>query len=137
MYLSGITRRGGVLLSWIFTFVSFLKTKKYHKSKLIRTYSDLNIFWYKNYSCHVTGVTCWVSHAICRMSVTRYTSLMPTATAIDPPPANSPSLHSRILILQKWGSKISLALSEQKLQFLRTMSFHFPKNFPKNFFVCN
>ena len=42
--------------------------------------------------CQVTGVRCQVSPVTCHKSLT------PTATAMDPPPANSPTMHSRILL---------------------------------------
>ena len=43
--------------------------------------------------CHVLCVTCCMSPVTCHMSLTQ------TATATDPPPANSPSMHSRMLLL--------------------------------------
>ena len=43
--------------------------------------------------CHMSGVMCRVSRVTCCMSLT------PTATATDPTSANSPSLHSRMLLL--------------------------------------
>ena len=56
-----------------------------------------NIYIKKNYQvlyvrCHVSCVTCRVS------PVTFHMSLTPTATATDPPPANSPKMHSRMLL---------------------------------------
>ena len=42
------------------------------------------------------GVTFQVSHVMCHMlHVTCHMSIAATATATDPPPANSPTLHSR------------------------------------------
>ena len=43
--------------------------------------------------CQVSGVTCCMSPVTCHMSLT------PTSTARDPPPANSPSMHSRMFLL--------------------------------------
>ena len=43
--------------------------------------------------CEVSGARCQVSHVKCHMSLT------PTATATDPPPANSPTRHIRMLLL--------------------------------------
>ena len=41
-------------------------------------------------------VTCHLSRVICHQSpVTCHLSLTPTAAATDPPPANSPTMHSR------------------------------------------
>ena len=46
--------------------------------------------------CHVSGVKCHVSCATCRVSyVTCHLSLTPTAKATDPPPAISPTMHSK------------------------------------------
>ena len=41
--------------------------------------------------CHVSGVKCHVSTVTCHLSPT------PTATSTDPPPANSPIMHSRLV----------------------------------------
>ena len=41
--------------------------------------------------CHVSCVTCCVSPVTCHMS------LMPTATFTDPPPANFPNIHIRLV----------------------------------------
>ena len=43
--------------------------------------------------CHVSGIRCHVSGVTCNMSLT------PTAIAADPPPTNSPTMHSRMLLL--------------------------------------
>ena len=48
--------------------------------------------------CHVSSVTCHMSYVICQMShFTCHMSLTPTATAMDPPLANSPTMHCRIV----------------------------------------
>ena len=55
--------------------------------------------------CHVSGVTCHTSHVMCHVScvtcrvspVTCHLSLLLTATATDPPPANSSIMHSRLV----------------------------------------
>ena len=45
--------------------------------------------------CHVSYVTCHISHfTICVSRVTCHMSQTPTATAMDHPPANSPTIHS-------------------------------------------
>ena len=50
------------------------------------------------FTCQVSGVMCPVSHVTCCMlRVTCHLSLTPTATAIDPPPANSTIMHSRLV----------------------------------------
>ena len=48
--------------------------------------------------CHVSRITCHVSCVMLLVShVTCHLSLTPTATATDPPPANSPIMHSRLV----------------------------------------
>ena len=48
--------------------------------------------------CHVSHLTWHVSCVACHLSpVTCQMSLTPTATTMDPIPANSPSLHSRMV----------------------------------------
>ena len=41
--------------------------------------------------CHVSCVMCCMSCVTCQLSPT------PTATATDPPPSNSPTMHSRLV----------------------------------------
>ena len=41
--------------------------------------------------CHVSCVTCHLSYVTCHISIT------PTVTAMDPPPANSPTMHIRMV----------------------------------------
>ena len=41
--------------------------------------------------CHVSYITFHVSCVACHLSIT------PTASATDPPPANSPNMHSRLV----------------------------------------
>ena len=45
----------------------------------------------KKIICHMSGVACCVLRVTCHLSIT------PTATATDPPPANSPIMHSRLV----------------------------------------
>ena len=48
--------------------------------------------------CHVSCVMCHVSYVACRVSsVTCHLSQTQTATATDPPPANSPFVQSRLV----------------------------------------
>ena len=47
-------------------------------------------------TCHVWGVTCHVSHVTGHMSPVTF-PLSPTATATDPPLANSPTMQSRLV----------------------------------------
>ena len=48
--------------------------------------------------CHMSRVLCHISHVACRVSrVTWHLSLTPTATARDPPFANSPTMHRRLV----------------------------------------
>ena len=45
----------------------------------------------------MSTIRCHVSHVMCHMSrVTYYLSITPTATATDPPPANSTIMHSSL-----------------------------------------
>ena len=54
---------------------------------------------------HLSCVTCHVSHVMCHMSCVTYhvshvmcnMSLTPTATAMDPPHGNSPTVQSRMV----------------------------------------
>ena len=46
-------------------------------------------------TCHVSCVTCHMSHIPCHLSP--FTILTPTATTTDPPPANSPAMHNRLV----------------------------------------
>ena len=63
---------------------------------------------------HVPGVMCRVSRAMCHVSrvvchlspVTCHLSLTPTATDTDPPPANSPIMHSRLVAKTQKTKKI-------------------------------
>ena len=63
-------------------------------------------------TCHMSYFTCHMSHVICHMSsvmcnvssvtchlsrVTCHISPTPTATATDPPLANYPTIHSRLV----------------------------------------
>ena len=49
-------------------------------------------------TCLVSYVTCHMSHVKCHVSrVACHLSLTPTATATDPPPANSPIMYSRLV----------------------------------------
>ena len=48
--------------------------------------------------CQVSNVRCHMSNVMCHVSpVTCHMSLRPTATATDPPTANSPTIHSRLV----------------------------------------
>ena len=48
--------------------------------------------------CHVSRVRCHLSHVTPPLSpVTSHLSLPPTATATDPPPDNSTTMHSRLV----------------------------------------
>ena len=50
--------------------------------------------------CQVSGVLCHVAGARCHVShVTVHIALAPTATATDHQPADSPNMHSRMLLL--------------------------------------
>ena len=51
--------------------------------------------------CHVSGVT---YHGLC---VTCHLSLTPTAKATDPPPANSPIMHSGLICKDQKPKKMS------------------------------
>ena len=61
--------------------------------------------------CHVSGFTCQVAHVRCYVSrvvchmwhVTCHMSLMPRATAMDLPPANSPNMNRGMLCKDKKG----------------------------------
>ena len=50
------------------------------------------------FKCHVSGAACHMSCVTCRVSpVTCPWSLTPTATAKDPFPGNSPTMHSKLI----------------------------------------
>ena len=58
------------------------------------------IFYKQNVMCNMHGsvVMCLVSGVRCRMwRINCHLSIMPTVTATDPPPANSPIMHSRLV----------------------------------------
>ena len=65
--------------------------------------------------CHVSSVTCHLSRVMCQVSqvlchmlrVTCHFSLTPTATATDPPAANSPTMHSRLVCKHQTNQKNS------------------------------
>ena len=50
-----------------------------------------------HFACQVLGVTCHVLFVRCQVLHVTCHQLTPTAKAIDPPPANSPIMHSRLL----------------------------------------
>ena len=56
--------------------------------------------------CQVSNVMCYVSDVNCHMSLT------PTATATNPPPANSPIMHSRLV---RKDPKIGTNFKRQKI----------------------
>ena len=89
--------------------------------------------------CYVSHVTCQWSHIACHLSPVTCQEPQQQATAIDPPPVNSPSMHSMILLLilidtstMIWGGpKINFFLHvnfqqylSKKTQFLRLTPFH-------------
>ena len=83
-------------------------------------------------TCHVSCVASHMSHGTCHMSLT------PTATAMDPPPANSPTMHSRMVCEDP---KINFfrgqfqTISELKLKIQGTLFFH---TFPlRNLYVID
>ena len=52
----------------------------------------------QNITCHVSHASCHVSCAMCHIScVACHLSLTATATATNPPPANSPIIHNRLV----------------------------------------
>ena len=66
------------------------------------------------FMCHVSGVRCQVSHVLnCLSPVTCHMPLMPTATATDPTPANSPTKHSRLV--RKDREKLNNFFSEGRI----------------------
>ena len=96
----------------------------------------------KNVRCQESGVTCHVSYITCHLShVTCYMFLTPTATATDPFPANSPTLHSITVCKDPKINLFFLLLgyfglfTSQKLQFLRQPVFCFI--YVRNLFVIN
>ena len=73
----------------------------------------------KNVSCQVSHVIYHMPHVTCQMShVTRHMSLMPTATATDPPSDKSPTMHSRMTLR-------FYPPSEPKLQILTRLCSHY------------
>ena len=58
--------------------------------------------------CHMSQVICHLSHVACRLSpVTCHLSLTPTATTRDPAPASSAIMHSRLVCKDPKFQKIS------------------------------
>ena len=61
--------------------------------------------------CHLSCVTCHVSCVMChvphvkKLCVTRHLSLTPTVTATYPPPANSPTMHVKLVCKDKTKQK--------------------------------
>ena len=66
--------------------------------------------------CQVLGVRCQVSDVRCQVSLgTCHLSLTLTATDTDPPPANSPTMHRR-LICQEEEKDIRTAHTQKLLE---------------------
>ena len=80
-------------------------------------------------TCHVSHVTCQMSHVKCCMPhVTCHMSLTPTAIATDPPPANSPTLHSRMVCKDKrffLNARPFKLHSEPQFSILSPLCFHY------------
>ena len=52
----------------------------------------------KNFICHLSSVAYHVPHGMSQVSPIKcHLSLMPTATATDPPPPKSPTMHSMLV----------------------------------------
>ena len=69
------------------------------------------------FMCHVSLVMCHVSFVACHVSrVTYHVSLTPTATATDPPPANSPIMHTKLLCKDPKPQK----MSKRKKKYVKT-----------------
>ena len=82
----------------------------------------------KSIRCPRSRVVCCVLPVTCCMS------LMPTATATDPPPANSSNMHSRMLLLiltqahQQWVAKTNKYIFNPfwaQIPILRPMNFRY------------
>ena len=57
---------------------------------------------YLHVMCHISCVKCCVSYVMYHLSpVTCHLSLTTKTKAIDPPPANSPTMHSRLVCKEK------------------------------------
>ena len=57
--------------------------------------------------CHMSCVICHMSHVACHLSPdTCHLILTPTATATDPPPANSATMHSTLVFEGKKNTKL-------------------------------
>ena len=67
-------------------------------SNTIKSPQPKNLFHVSGVMCQVSGVPCYVSHVMsCVSRVAYHISLMPTTTTMDPPPAYSPTMHSRMV----------------------------------------
>ena len=89
MFTSNLQLQYMVLLNcFTFCFTLTLNLSRYADSISDKKKYILIIFKKKNYMSHVT---CQLSPATGHMSLT------PTATATDPPPANSPTMHSSMV----------------------------------------
>ena len=77
----------------------------------------------------VSSVRCQVSYVTCQvLRVTCHMSLTPTATAAEPPPANSPTMHSRMGYQDPQINLFHRAILDHfwaKIAYLRLMYFHF------------
>ena len=94
------------------------------KFSLLFSPCDGNIVKYLNFMCHISCVMCHVSNVLCHMSsvhVMCHLSLKPTAT--DPPPANSPTMNSRLILRDpKNTKKIQNATNHQDLPKIKLSS---------------
>ena len=82
--------------------------------------------------CEMSCVKCRVSHVTCHMLLT------PTARATDPPHANSPTMHSRMVCEYpkiNFFCRQFLTNSEPKLQILRPLPFHYL--YVRNLFIID
>ena len=68
-----------------------------------------------HFTCNVSCTMYHVTHVACRRSpVICHLSLMPKATATDPPPANSPTMHSRMVGKDQKNQNKNLNKRERK-----------------------
>ena len=123
---------------WISWRVRIVTQIKYLKKKLYQvSYVSCHV---SRVMCHISRVACYLSLVTCCMlPVACHMSLTPTATATDPPHANSSTLHSRMVCKDPQKNLFSAGqfrtISEQKLLNLRPRSFHF--SYVRNLFVID
>ena len=106
-------------LSKIFTQSTFKKKTCKQESLNLLTYGDSSTDTKTDRNGHkrrekMSGVMCQASRVTCHKScVACHLSLLPTATATDPPPADSPTMHNRLVLKDQTTQTIKNSKSHQ------------------------